>query len=208
MAHRTAHDRQEIPVRRATATALTALTVLGTVAAGTSPASADSGGLDDPWDDVAQFSDSGAAARGLGRAPADITQTWVDHRRNWVVSSIDIQDLERVPETIRIELALVTPDARYAAVATYSDEFVAFSFERNGEQAACEGMRRSLSPDGDYVIFLVPRSCLGEPHTVRFGSRTTRELEGGSQVDDGRRKEPVSRVDEPIRIGKRKLTRG
>jgi hypothetical protein len=199
-------------VRRATATALTALTTLGALAATMAPASAEVVSVEDATqNDVGGFSGGLDRAAGISNAYTDIVSTTLDYRRSTVVMTVAIADVARYYDS-ELQGQMNTPDGgQYLARVQYGSERPTLAFLQDlddpGNEIQCD-VKAAVKVEADQVVVQVPRGCLGKPETVQFGARALTTVGGYTLVDDARRKQRPTSLEQPIKIGPRKVARG
>lgn len=198
-------------MRRSTATALTALTTLGALAAAVAPASAEVVTVTDATSDVQQFSSGVQRAEGVSDRFTDIENTTLDYRLGKVVLTVDIVDVEKVAPS-ELQGQINTPGGgEYLARVQYGPESPTTAFLQDlanpGNEIQCD-VRAAVKAEADQIVVQVPRACLGKPETVQFGARHLTEYFSSTLVDDARRDQRVSSLEQPIKVGPRKVARG
>lgn len=199
-------------MRRTTATVLTALTTLGALAATVVPASAEVVTVEDATqNDVAGFSGGLDRAAGISDVYTNIVRTILDYRRTTVVMKVEIVDVAKNYSS-ELQGQINTPDGgEYLARVQYGPEQPTLAFLQDlgspGGEIQCD-VRAAVKVEADQVVVQVPRSCLGKPETVQFGARTLTAVGGFTLVDDARRKQRPTSIEQPIKIGPRKVARG
>ncbi|GAA1918854.1 hypothetical protein GCM10009737_20430 [Nocardioides lentus] len=181
------------------------------------PAHAESVGVDDPVGDVVngRFR-AGVPADDFNEENTDIRRTVLDHRRSVVVTRLRMVDVEAsvVPQvTVRLRTpsgatfsARMAPGTDVRKVVTLTKDVA------DGEEAArvCDGLRGSLLPEADELVVAVPRPCLANPRTIRFGALVRNPIPQTSvnSYDDARLTGGVNPIDYETPIGRREVRRG
>ncbi|WP_299052177.1 hypothetical protein [uncultured Nocardioides sp.] len=191
-------------MRRTTATVLTVLTTLGALAATMAPASAEVVTVEDGINDVQYFS---GRDLGIRTDYVDISSTTVDHRANNIVMTVGILDVDKTTD-FEVQGALKTGGRLYLARLQYAPggSNVFLQDGDTGDELRC-AVKGAVKEMASTVVLTVPRSCVGDPARVRFGSRTIDAGDGFTLIDDGRRGRVTSQ-ETPIKVGRATVAQG
>lgn len=190
-------------------TTLAATTALLATTAG--PAQAETQVRADPGGDVA-FTNPSASPGPLADT-VDILALQGAHRTNALVFRFTVADLAASQrfDALTAEVRIRTLGGReYAAVMTAeSGRPQVFLNDGTTGGVDCDGLAGRIVLDRDQLVVTVPRSCVRNPRSVRFGGATSSfGDDGGGQTDvhdDARRDGGSGGV--PIRLGTRELRR-
>jgi hypothetical protein len=159
-------------------TTLVTLAAVAAVTAVAAPAAADVEVVDDPRGDT-QTED-----REVSRA-TDIVRLRGEHANSTVRFRLRVVDL--TPGYFVADFPISTPDDFADASIFRRDGQVDVFLSPNGPGSIeCDGLRGRLSNRSDTVELRVPRSCLGNPRWIRFGSGTGVVRNGFQDRDDAR----------------------
>lgn len=149
------------------------------------------------------------------QSSADIVRLTGNHGADRLKFTFDLVDLTP-GELVNVSARFLSPGGRdHYLTLTRNTQGKIISLVRNdGDRGElpCAGAAGSVLNAKDRVIVSVPRTCIGNPRSVRFGGGvfattqfTARGIIPTSAVDDARRD---GSVGQEIRLGTRELDRG
>jgi hypothetical protein len=140
---------------------------------------------DDATGDVRRLGidDSAEGRPARGSTAADLTRLRVVHGADRVVVTLSVRDLQPGPKGVFVEYLTDEP-GRFKAELIRLDDYETLRLTHGGEPVDCADLRERRDTRGDSVRISVPRSCLGDPDTVRVGAGMFTQAARGTRADD------------------------
>jgi hypothetical protein len=114
---------------------------------------------------------------------ADLTRLRVVHGAQRVVVTLGVSDLQPGPKGVFVEYLTHEP-GRFKVELIRLDDYETLRLTHAGEPVECSGLRERRDTRADSVRISVPRSCLGDPDTVRVGAGMFTQAAQGTRADD------------------------